>query len=249
MRKIIMLLCILLSFQYFAEAQDSVKLKNLTNKVDTIEKNVNTIKNRLDTSISKNKNVDEKCKCYDHPLNKNGDWFLILLPVIVFVALFILALIFGLYKFNIADALTESEYTRSTVLNPLYNSENIKALAATNKPNLDAILPPTLEVSQVPQAAVNAQNQNPPANENPSTLSAIPPKASPSMSRYIAFITSIMTLIIALCMGCFFIYHYIRTGCAPDLSPLSMILIALGLGVAPYAFNKVSSAIAARKED
>jgi hypothetical protein len=58
-----------------------------------------------------------------------------------------------------------------------------------------------------------------------------------------------MTLIIALCMACFFIYYYIRTGCAPDLSPLSMILLALGLGVVPYAFNKVSTAIASKKQE
>jgi hypothetical protein len=91
-------------------------------------------------------------------------------------------------------------------------------------PNLSTILPPTVEIT-----SDKAEYR-------------------PSISRYIAFIASILTLIVALSMSCFFIYHYISTGCPPDLGAVSTILIALGIGVAPYAFNKVSSALKNKSE-
>ena len=251
MRKIFLPLFIFMSLSHFTSAQlkfDSTEFNKLTKRVvDTttfnkftkdVKDSLGTVQKKIDTIYNKTNEATKACNCYDHPLNGKGDWFLILLPVIVFISLFIVSLMFGLSKFNIADALTESEYTKSVVINPMYTADNIKALSTSTAANtLDSIIPPTLEVSQIPQ-----DTSSPPVPE-------IPPKALPSMSRYIVFLTSIMTLIIALCMACFFIYYYIRTGCAPDLSPLSMILLALGVGVVPYAFNKVSTAIASKKQE
>lgn len=71
----------------------------------------------------------------------------------------------------------------------------------------------------------------------------LPATPRASSSRFIALITSLLTLIIALCLCSFFIYFYIATGNAPDISKFSSVLLALGIGVVPYAFNKVATAI------
>lgn len=71
----------------------------------------------------------------------------------------------------------------------------------------------------------------------------------PSTSRLIAFITGILTAIIALSITCFFIYHYLKTGCSPDISELSTVILALGLGIVPYLSNKVLSAAAKNKTE
>lgn len=165
----------------------------------------------------------KECKeCIGKTLNLM-DWVLVFLPVLTFV-LFYFIIGFG-KGFNLAEAFSESDRSKTVKQNPEYNVANLTALA--NVPNLSDILPPTIEVSDTTQ----------------------PISFRPSTSRYIAFITSVLTLIIALCMSCFFIYHYIRTGCAPELNALSIVLIALGIGVAPYAFNKISGAISSSKSE
>lgn len=69
----------------------------------------------------------------------------------------------------------------------------------------------------------------------------------PSISRYIAFISSLVIILIAVCMSSFFIYHYIRTGCPPEFGALTGMLIVLGLGVTPYITNKISTAATTNK--
>jgi len=71
----------------------------------------------------------------------------------------------------------------------------------------------------------------------------------PSSSRLIAFITSMFTLVIAMSMSCFFIYQYMYTGCPPDMSAVTTLLITLGIGVTPYAFNKIAGAMKNNKSD
>ena len=73
--------------------------------------------------------------------------------------------------------------------------------------------------------------------------SELPTAPRASSSRFIALVTSLLTLIIAVCLCSFFIYFYIATGTPPDISKFSSVLLALGIGVVPYAFNKVAAAI------
>jgi hypothetical protein len=241
MRKIILLLPVLLSLQYSSIAQaDTVKLNTLLKKVDTVLKQADTLKPKVETIKIKvdtlyNRSMLKKdCGCVAKTDIGFG-WVLVFLPALVFLLIFFVIYAKGLNRFDIGQALAESEYVKLTVINEQYNSDNIaKILAANPQADIQAMFPPTLEVSSDPKVA-----------EDKSSL----PKPLPSISRYIAFITSILTLIVALCMSCFFIYHYMATGCAPDLTPLSMVLIALGIGVAPYAFNKVSAAITNTKKN
>jgi len=85
------------------------------------------------------------------------------------------------------------------------------------------------------------------ASEYSEAMQKVKGNYRPSSSRLIAFFSSIITLTLATCLSCFFIYYYISFGKAPDLSGLSAVLIALGLGVVPYASNKIASAVINKK--
>jgi len=238
--------CLVILFGLFlqhanADPNDSTLLKRadtvlkrtdtVNRKVDSLILKANTIKDSI-TAISK-KIASSSCqKCKDDPVTGFWQWLLVFLPAIIFLILFIVVLRNGLNKFQLDKALAENDYPRITQINPEYKAANITPLIfplpgvnpPAPMPDIATLYPPTIEVSNTAGAA-------------------------PSTSRYIAFIASLLTLVVALCMSCFFIYYYIRTGCAPDLSALSAVLIALGIGVAPYAFNKISAAIAAKKEE
>ncbi len=69
-----------------------------------------------------------------------------------------------------------------------------------------------------------------------------PPVYRPSASRLIAFISAMLLFIVGLACACFFLFFYLVNGLPPDLSRLPAILLALGIGMAPYAVNKVATA-------
>lgn len=216
-------------YAYAGNADTTIKLDpkqydTIKKKIDTVNKSVKVV---MDTINSKAKMLTEKCVVCKDAQPKGGDWVLIFLPAFIFLLLFFI-LLRSLKNFDFKGAMSESEYPKITKENLQYNTGNLDILKSNA--SLAQILPPTIDVSDTPPAGT-------------------PKSPIPSISRYIAFITSILTVVIGLCMSCFFIYNYIRTGCAPDLSNLSTVLLALGIGVVPYAFNKVSTAIAKNKSE
>lgn len=184
---------------------------------------------------------------------KGFEWLLILSPLAIFLLMLFILMLTGLKSFNLKEALSENEYPKMVLKNPQYTQTNLKDLAANT--SLSEVLPPTIEISNDPRAIALAYTDA----ANISTLleksvpkdesKPIEPRPHASISRYIAFISSMLTLVVALCMSCFFIYHYIRTGCPPDLGAVTTILLALGLGLLPYAFNKISTAVKKSEED
>lgn len=62
-----------------------------------------------------------------------------------------------------------------------------------------------------------------------------------STSRFIMFLAGILALIVGAVMTSWYMYFYMRTGCAPSLSGLTEPLIALGIAVIPYIVNKATS--------
>lgn len=65
----------------------------------------------------------------------------------------------------------------------------------------------------------------------------------PSTSRLIAFITGFTALIIAVSLSSFWIYTYITECKELAFNHLSTLLLTFGIGVAPYGFNKLSTAM------
>jgi hypothetical protein len=64
-----------------------------------------------------------------------------------------------------------------------------------------------------------------------------------SASRLLAFISGMVSLGLASTFCSFWAYNYFQTGISADLSDITNVLLTLGLGVVPYAFNKISKAI------
>jgi hypothetical protein len=62
-----------------------------------------------------------------------------------------------------------------------------------------------------------------------------------SSSRLIALLSGSAAVCIAVSSCSYYFYIFLKTGTAPDLSKMYDILLGLGIGVTPYAFNKVSS--------
>ena len=227
MKNILILLVLTISFipSYAQNNLDSVatQVVNQGQSIATLSKNVSTIKTDLDTvktHVNAQKENDTKTNkacgiCKISPI----EWLLIFSPIWIFViALFMIRR--KLKDYNLKNALAESELPKKIIPNPEYTSEKINTLAAndTIAGILPTLLPPTIEVTEGTEY----------------------PKSS---SRYIAFITSALTWIIILCLTCFFIYQYMKTGEAPKFDGISSILLALGIGVVPYAFNKISKAV------
>jgi len=181
-----------------------------------------------------------------------------LLPALLFVVL-VIVVVFALKGFNLREALTENDEVKITIVNPAYNSDTLTRLATKDATMAPSLLPPTIEVTNSflrPDAtattatvAPNA-DANKPVDEKPEEAKSTKGSKGnfrPSSSRLIAFCSSVITLALSTCMTCFFIYYYISFGKAPDLNGLSTVLVALGLGVVPYASNKLASAVSSKK--
>jgi hypothetical protein len=206
-------------------------------------------KNKPDTANAKKNNTpilgdstnkaEEKCVTCQNNVLTGEDWFLVFLPVVVFLILLIMLFIAGLGKFDLTEAISENEFPKIVEENPVYAT----ALASLkDTPNLAEVLPPTIEISFLSDKVLEQKGKD-------DTIVKAPPDPHASVSRFIALLTSMLTLVIALCISCFFIYHYVRCGIAPDISGISAVLIALGIGIMPYAFNKVSTAISNNKTE
>lgn len=64
-----------------------------------------------------------------------------------------------------------------------------------------------------------------------------------SSSRLLAFLSGMLTLGLSSVFCSFWIYRYFQTGLSTNLDDIVEVLLTLGLGVVPYAFNKISAAI------
>lgn len=222
MKKLTLLFLLLATF-FFSHAQLDSLVKDQGKKIDGLTQNVKTIKVDVDSAkayitVQKENATKSTTACGSCEIGIK-QWVLIFSPIWMFIiALFIIRK--KLKDFSLKEALAESELPKKTIPNPEYTALNINGLAdkAAISGILPSLIPPTIVV----------------------TASDEYPKSS---SRYIAFITSALTWIIILCLACFFIYQYMKTGKAPELGGLSSVMLALGIGVVPYAFNKMSEAV------
>jgi hypothetical protein len=80
---------------------------------------------------------------------------------------------------------------------------------------------------------------DPAATTAPNT-ETIQPK---SASRLLAFISGMVSVGLASTFCSFWAYNYFQTRESVNLSDITNVLLSLGLGVVPYAFNKISKAI------
>lgn len=183
--------------------------------------------------------ASKACGCvpkeHAEPLGTGG-WFLVFIPVFIFLLIGAFSLK-SLRGFNVKDALSENVGAVVTERNELYTKEHLESLAKSLTPqnagndalgaatfaNVKMLVPPTLDVTP---------------------LSNGQPIFRPSISRFIALISAWVIIAVVVSMSSLFIYEYIAYGCPPDFSSLTIVLITLGLGIVPYAVNKVANAAA-----
>ncbi len=97
-----------------------------------------------------------------------------------------------------------------------------------------AISSASFENQQALQKGLDAINNN-----DPDT-----PKANTSISRFLAFLSGLISVGLACVITTFFMWNYFEDSKnTPDLDKLLTILLTLGIGVIPYAFNKVSTVL------
>jgi|GEM_PF-2123537 len=60
-----------------------------------------------------------------------------------------------------------------------------------------------------------------------------------SGSRLVMFLSGMAAILLSAVLVSFYIYNYLHTGAAPKMEEMTYILLALGIGVIPYAVNKI----------
>lgn len=68
-------------------------------------------------------------------------------------------------------------------------------------------------------------------------------KNNSSISRFLAFISGIVSVGLASSITSFYMWNFFDGGRPLNLNDLLTVLLSLGIGVIPYAFNKVGSAL------
>ena len=90
--------------------------------------------------------------------------------------------------------------------------------------------------------------------KDPSAVPAVMPVPAPaagatpapaySVSRFIAFLTGLVALVIGICITTFYMCTYFTNPAAKiDFSNFTNVIWGLGIGVLPYGFNKASAAL------
>lgn len=133
-----------------------------------------------------------------------------------------------LEKYKIGDSLKENQTVDISIDNPAY------------------IPPATTPAPGVQNGAAAIPPANPPVATPPSANSTPPfvgKTIQPqSMSRLLAFISGMVTLGLASCFSSFWLYRYFECGTGTELRQITEVLLTLGLGLVPYAVNKISTA-------
>lgn len=223
------------------------EFKVLENELKSVKANTTAIMEGL-----KDIQIPGKAPCIPVLDNQitGAEWVLILFPAIFFVvALFIL--FHKTKEFNFKEALKENDVSTITVVNPYYSGQ------VTDPGKTD--VPLSLEVTPNVVIIANSLNSQAQLTQTPeaqtqSTLYNMDYKLSSevyraSISRYIALISSFLIIIIAVTVCCFFLYHYLKFGCPPELGALSSVMLALGVGIVPYVANKISFGIKSNKSE
>jgi|GEM_PF-1667138 len=235
------------------EAKDSTVKKDTTIKKDELSvlagelKGIKSTANEIRDSLASYSMFIKDSACT--PLQGKDitgfwNWILVFLPAIIFLIV-TLALLFALRDFDYREALKENEVTKVVVPNPYYTGQ----LANAGQSDYPLTMEVTPNVSTAP-GSVTAPVVPPlpaAAQANPHCYTLPGEMYRPSISRYIALISSVLIIVMAVCIACFFNYHYIKTACPPELTSLSTVIAALGIGIIPYAANRVSAAVSSKK--
>lgn len=101
------------------------------------------------------------------------------------------------------------------------------------------------EKTQQLKAIVSAPIENQAALLQTNMMTGTDPNAqkpNTSVSRFLAFISGLVSVGLACVLATFAMWNYFDNNVFPNLNELLGVLLSLGIGVVPYAFNKISTA-------
>jgi len=176
-----------------------------------------------DTTKANTKALLSSSAAKQFPDIKGWKLFLSLLPAILFLLMIIIIMI-KLKNNNV----NLSEYLIDKEQQIAYKKEETKTATAMIKQGATPE-----QVAIVAGAGVNADNENDGGEQKPPQ----------STSRLLVFISGMTSVIIAVCITCFYMYQYFSGEANPSLGNLSTVLLSLGIGVVPYGFTKISGAM------
>ncbi len=160
-----------------------------------------------------------------------------LLPAIFF-ALIITIVVVKLRRDNVklSDFLIdkETQISLKKELSRIAEANSSATIAAANaiRANAPAYAAANIAPPEIPAPPVNQDT-----NTKPDT------SKEQSTSRLIAFISGLTSVAIAVCIATFYFYKSFLGEANVSVGNLANILYGLGLGVIPYGFNKISSAL------
>jgi len=224
-----------LNFKGNSQTLDSASMSRIIERgnkqiVATISNQTKELKDSLAASFS------QTTKAPLRP-NKTIANLITLLPAILFV-LIIMIVVIKLRRDNVklSDFLIDKETQISLQKEHSRiaeaNSNAVIATANAIRANAQAYAAANVTPPEIPI---------PPANPNTNTQQDS--SKDQSTSRLIAFISGLTSVALAVCIATFYFYKSFLGEANVSIGNLANILYGLGLGVIPYGFNKISSAL------
>lgn len=153
----------------------------------------------------------------------NGESWIAVSPILIF-GIILLSVFLKLKKDKVS--LKDLLLDKSVVVE--MEEQKTERFVALSK--VDDITPETLKETVANNSA--SENSDPPKNT--------------SVSRFLAFISGLISVGLSCVITSFYMWSYfdaVDPSKLPDLNNLMTVLLSLGIGVIPYAFNKLGSAI------
>jgi hypothetical protein len=199
---------------------DTARIGAVIRTTAGLSQDVKELKVRTDTLT---KRVDKVLKpetgVFFQPKLGRGESWLVAMPLLLFIAASLYVLVrLRREGYRISDALKEN-YTVDVAKTP----EAFTAQLDVQK---------ELKSEEAVTASLNSATDTPATQIRPQ-----------STSRLIVFFSGMAAIIISISAITFFFYVYLRTGKEPEFENLWNIMLGLGVGVVPYAFNRISDAI------
>ena len=154
-------------------------------------------------------------------INQSEKWLSISPTILFLLILFMVFIKLRKDKVSLKDLLLDKD---ANIHLEVQKTEQLKELT---KPGL-------LANANAAQALKNLTDPGNPENAKNNT----------SVSRFLAFISGLVSVGLACTITSFFMWNYFDNEANTlDLNKLLTVLLSLGIGVIPYAFNKIGSAI------
>ena len=223
---LILLACQFIALTGFGQADQQTAKPFVTDttrsSIAFVSNEVLKIKRELDTLVSHRAELLETKPCtFCQPKLDGGQLFLVAMPIL----LFLIASVYFLVRLQREGYKISDSFKENYTVDISKTGESVS----------------TQRSIQI-ERAFDGDKEAPPV-----PIDQLPKIRPQSSSRLSAFFASVAAIIITISTLTFSFYVYLRTGQEPDLKNLWDMVLALGIGVIPYAFNRLSDAMSPTK--